>query len=163
MTTAVLFVWFALAPLNLREGGEAALWLAAAVIFPGVVLTLQTLAVARSPYPRLRAVEAMATSFPLLIFLFAATYYAMAAANQDSFNQVLTRTDALYFTVTIFATVGFGDLVATSQAARGAVTVQMLADIVLIGVAVRVLLGTIQQRRAVLGQAPRNDPSVSGG
>jgi hypothetical protein len=32
--------------------------------------------------------------------------------------------------------------------------VQMLADLVLIGVVARVLLGTVHQRRAALGQEP---------
>ena len=124
------------------------------MILPTVVLTLQILAVARSPYPWLRAVEAVAISFPLLIFLFASTYYAMERANPASFNEALNRTDALYLTVTIFATVGFGDIVATSQLARIGVTIQMIADLLLIGVIARVLLGTARQRRAALEAAP---------
>jgi hypothetical protein len=40
--------------------------------------------------------------------------------------------------------------VATSQLARIGVTIQMIADIVLIGFIARVLLGTIQRRRAAL-------------
>jgi voltage-gated potassium channel len=74
----------------------------------------------------------------------------MDLANPDSFNEAITRTDAIYLTVTIFATVGFGDIVATSQLARIGVTIQMIADMVLIGFIARVLLGTIQRRRAAL-------------
>jgi voltage-gated potassium channel len=147
---AVLFLVFAFAPLELRLDGAPGVWLAASVLVPALVLTLQIVAVARSPYPMIRAVEGVSLSFPLLIFLFAATYYAMDQTYPHSFNQVLTRTDALYFTVTTFTTVGFGDIVATSQSSRIAVTVQMLADLVLIGVIARVLLGTIQKRRATL-------------
>jgi hypothetical protein len=161
----VLFVVFAFAPLELRVDGSPGLWLAASVLVPALVLTLQILVVSRSPYPRLRAVEAVAISFPLLIFLFAATYFAMSQTYPDSFNEALSRTDALYFTVTTFTTVGFGDVVATTQATRIAVTVQMLADLVLLGVIARVLLNTIQQRRATLGRGAsdttdrRQDPS----
>jgi len=150
----VLFLVYAIAPLELSLDGSAGLWLAASVFVPALVLTLQIVAVARSPYPRLRAVEAVAISFPLLIFLFAATYYAMSKTYPDSFDQALTRTDSVYFTVTTFTTVGFGDIVATSEPSRIAVTVQMLADLVMIGVIARVLLGTIQQRRATLERAP---------
>jgi hypothetical protein len=148
----VLFAVFAFAPLELTVHGSPGLWLMASVLVPTVVLTLQILAVARSPYPRLRAFEGVAISFPLLILLFASTYYAMSQTYPDSFNGALTRTDALYFTVTTFTTVGFGDVVATSQSARIGVIVQMLADLVLIGVIARVLLGTIQRRRAALGR-----------
>src|SRR3954470_11021511 len=153
----VLFGVFSLAPLELSVHGSPGLWLLASVLVPTVVLTMQILAVARSPYPRLRAVEAVAISFPLLILLFASTYYAMSQTYPDSFNAALTRTDALYFTVTTFTTVGFGDVVATSEPARIGVIVQMLADLVLIGVIARVLLGTIQRRQAALGHEPTTD------
>jgi voltage-gated potassium channel len=160
---AVLFLVFAFAPLELSVEGSPGVWLAASVLVPVVVLTLQILAVARSPYPRLRAVEAVSISFPLLILLFASTYFAMSQTYPDSFNAALTRTDALYFTVTTFTTVGFGDLVATSQGSRIAVTVQMLADLILIGVIARVLLVTIQQRRATLDRAPSATGDGKGG
>jgi hypothetical protein len=154
----VLFGAFVLAPFHLSGQEALGFRLAASVIIPTLVLALQILAVARSPYPWLRAAEAVAISFPLLIFLFASTYYAMGVADPASFNAVLTRTDALYLTVTIFATVGFGDLVATSQLARIAVIIQMIADLVLVGFIARVLLGTIQRRRAALQvAAPGSD------
>jgi voltage-gated potassium channel Kch len=158
VSAGVLFGAFALAPLDLSGREVLGVRLAACVILPTLVLGLQILAVARSPYPRLRAVEAVAISFPLLICLFASTYYAMGRANPASFSEVLTRTDALYFTVTIFATVGFGDVVAASQTARIGVTLQMLADLLLIGVIARVLLGTARQRRAALEAAPPGTP-----
>ena len=36
----------------------------------------------------------------------------MSALAASSFNQPMTHTNALYFTVTVFATVGFGDITA---------------------------------------------------
>ena len=59
----------------------------------------------------------------------------------------LTRTDSLYFTVTVFATVGFGDIIATSQTARLLVTVQMILDLVVLGLGIRVFLGAVQRGR----------------
>ena len=47
---------------------------------------------------------------PLFLLLFASTYFLMERASAASFTQPLTRTDALYFTVTVFSTVGFGDI-----------------------------------------------------
>ena len=44
-----------------------------------------------------------------------------------SFTEPLTRADALYFTVTVFSTVGFGDITAKSETARVVLIVQMLA------------------------------------
>ena len=63
----------------------------------------------------------------------------------------MTHTNALYFTVTVFATVGFGDITAKTEAARLVVTGQMITDLIIIGVGVKVIAGAItrgRQRRA---------------
>jgi hypothetical protein len=64
----------------------------------------------------------------------------------------MSRTDALYFTVTTFATVGFGDITARSQGARIIVILQMLADLLVLGFGVKVLLGAVQTGRQRQGQ-----------
>ena len=67
--------------------------------------------------------------------------------------------------MTVFTTVGFGDITARSEAARIVLIVQMLADLVLLGAGVRVLLGAVQrgrERRSETGdaasQATRSTP-----
>ena len=62
-----------------------------------------------SRFPGLRGVQALATSIPLFLLLFASTYVVMATISASNFSEPLTHTDALYFTVTVFSTVGFGD------------------------------------------------------
>ncbi|MEU8460471.1 potassium channel family protein [Streptomyces sp. NPDC029003] len=69
-------------------------------------------------------------------------------------RQALARTDALCFTVTTFATVGFGDIVPLTQGAKVAVLVQVLGDLLLVGVALKVILRVAQ---AALG---RGNPAV---
>jgi voltage-gated potassium channel len=56
----------------------------------------------------------------------------------------LSRTDGLYFTVTVFATVGFGDITPRSELARIVTTTQMLFGLVAFGLIVRTLLGAVQ-------------------
>ena len=51
--------------------------------------------------------------------------------------------DALYFTVTVFSAVGFGDITAKSETARVVLIVQMLAYLAVLGVGARVLLGAV--------------------
>jgi len=75
----------------------------------------------------------------------------MERASAASFTEPLTRTDALYFTVTVFSTVGFGDITAKSETARVVLIVQMLADLAFLGAGIRVLLGAVQRGR---GQGP---------
>jgi hypothetical protein len=96
---------------------------------------------------RPRAIEALATSVPLFLLLFASAYVVMAKLSAGNFSQPLTRTDALYFTVTVLATVGFGDITAKTQTARLVVTAQMIADLVVIGLAIKVIVGAVQRRR----------------
>jgi hypothetical protein len=88
-----------------------------------------------------RAVGALATTAPLFLLLFAATYFLMAKTSPASFTDHLTRTDALYFTVTTFSTVGFGDITAVSQSARLVVTAQMILDLLILGLGIRVFIG----------------------
>jgi hypothetical protein len=72
----------------------------------------------------------------------------MASHDPASFTaDNLTRTDALYFTVTVFATVGFGDISAASQAARLLVTAQMILDLIVLGLGIRVFIGAVEEGR----------------
>jgi hypothetical protein len=111
------------------------------------VMVWQVRGILRSPNPLLRAIEGLAVSIPFYLLLFSAVYFLMARASDGTFNEALTRTDALYFTVTVFATVGFGDIAATSQAARLIVTFQMLVNLVLIGAGLRIVVGAVRVAR----------------
>ena len=94
-----------------------------------------------SCYPAVRAVEALATTVPLFVLVFASAYFVMARSSPGGFSYQLTRTDSLYFTVTTFNTVGFGDTTATSQTGRFVVTVQMILDLLMLGLGIRVFVG----------------------
>lgn len=108
----------------------------------------QVRAVVKADYPGIRAAEALATTIPLFLLLFAASYFVIAADSGLNFNvHTLTRTDALYFTITVFSTVGFGDITATSQTARELVTVQMILDLIVIGLVVRLFVGAVKSAR----------------
>ena len=108
------------------------------------VITWQMRAISRSPLPRLRAIQAFATGFPLLLLLYAATYILIGHNQPDSFSEELSRTDSLYFTVTVFATVGFGDITPRTELARLVVMSQMLFGLIAFGLVARLLLGAVQ-------------------
>jgi voltage-gated potassium channel len=82
----------------------------------------------------------------------------MERTSAANFSQPLTRTDALYFTVTVFSTVGFGDIVPRSEVTRIVLIVQMLGDVALLGAGARILLGAVRR-----GQQRRTDPDGSAG
>src|SRR6201987_4101638 len=139
--TAVLVVLYYLLPLNQPwDAASAARLLVGLAVFAGVMVW-QIRAVAGSRYPAMRAFEALGLIVPLYLLLFASTYFLMERASAANFTQPLTRTDALYFSVTVFTTVGFGDITAKSEVARVVPIVHMLAPLALLGGGARVLLG----------------------
>ncbi len=58
-------------------------------------------------------------------------------------------------TVTVFSTVGFGDITPKTEVAQLVTTVQMLVDLVVVGVVVRLILTT-----AARGRAPQSTPAA---
>ena len=59
----------------------------------------------------------------------------------------------LYFTVTALSPVGFGDSTAKSETTRLVVTGQMIADLIILGLAIKVIMGAFRHgRQRRLGQ-----------
>jgi voltage-gated potassium channel len=144
VTTAMVFIYFLL-PLDQAIGPALLIEFALALVLFGILMVWQVRAVLRSTAPRLRAVQAMAVGIPFLVLLFAAIHTVIGNAQPLSYTEPLTRTDALYFTITVFATVGFGDIAPVSQVARVVTTVQMVVGVMVVGLVVRVMLGAVQE------------------
>jgi len=147
VTTALVVAYFVL-PLDRLSGTPLWLVLCVGLLVLAAMLAYQLLAITRSAHPGVRAIEALATVAPLFLLLFASTYYQMSHSDAGNFSaHPLTRTDTLYFTVTVFSTVGFGDITATSQAARRIVTIQMVLDLVVLGLGIRAFIGAVKYAR----------------
>ena len=144
--TALVVVYFLL-PLDHSSTGTAVTILVIGLAVFIALVAYQVRAIIRSPFPGLRAIEALATSVPLFLLLFASTYVVMAKMSASNFGGQLTHTDGLYFTVTVFSTVGFGDITAKTQAARLVVTGQIIADLVILGLAIKIIVGAVSRRR----------------
>jgi voltage-gated potassium channel len=145
-TAVLVVILYYVLPLNHRSAVVTWLLVGLWVLALIGVIVWQVRAIIRSPYPGVRAVEALAFTIPVFLLLFAAAYFVMAQTS-GNFTQPLTRTDSLYFTVTVFSTVGFGDITAKSEGARLVVTAQMLADLVILGLVLRVIFGAVQRGR----------------
>ncbi|WP_329000125.1 potassium channel family protein [Kribbella sp. NBC_00709] len=142
VSVAIVAGYFVL-PMRL-DGTVAIAALAGGLAVVGILLARQIFDISRSPYPRIRAIGALATSVPLFLAVFSTTYFLMARAQPANFSEPLSRLDAAYYTVTIFATVGFGDITAVSAPARAVATVQMLGDLVMVGLVARTLFSAVQ-------------------
>lgn len=139
-TVVVLVVLYYQLPFRGVDDVSTAVLLTVGLIVFVVLAVGHVRSILHATYPVIRAIEVLALLVPLFILVFAAAYYAMAGNDPSNFSAPLSRTDALYFTVTVFSTVGFGDIVARSEPARVAVTLQMIGDLVVIGVLIRVVI-----------------------
>lgn len=144
-STVGLVALYYLLPLSPASVGVAVGMLTVGLLALVGLVAFQVRAIIKATYPALRAVGALATSVPLFLLLFAGTYFVMGRLASDSFSEPMTRTDALYFTVTVFATVGFGDITPVTGGARAVVTGQMIAGIVILGLGVRIIVDAVKR------------------
>jgi voltage-gated potassium channel len=145
-TAAVVAIYYLL-PLDHSSAGFDITALLAGLVAFIVLVTFQIRWIITSRWPALRALEALGISVPFFLLLFASAYVVMAALSAGNFSAPMTHTNGLYFSVTVFATVGFGDITAKTEVARLVVTVQMMIDLVILGLGARVILGAVTRGR----------------
>ncbi len=143
----ILGVFFVL-PIGRESGLRALLRLGADIALVGAVFAWQIRRIAVAQLPELRAVEALGIVVVLFLVAFSAIYLAMSHSAASTFSQPLDHVKALYFTITIFSTVGFGDITPRTDTARLVVSAQMLLDLAIIGVVVRLILNAAKSRIA---------------
>ncbi|MET9697323.1 ion channel [Streptomyces sp. NPDC006529] len=154
-SVVLLTALYYLAPLDSGFGVLTVVLLVCGLALFGGLIAWQIAAITHAEHPRLRAIEALATAVPLFLVLFSASYFLLSQELPRSFAEPLNRTDALYFTVTVFATVGFGDIAPVSQTARALTTVQMAIDLIVVGVIAKVLFGAVRIGVGRRGEVPR--------
>lgn len=141
----ILLAYFVL-PMTSTAAVDGLLTLVGGLAVVVLVLVWHIRKILVAPYPAVRAVSTLVVTVPLFLVVFASLYFLMGVADVAQWSEPLTRLDALYYTVTIFVTVGFGDITATSQTARAVTTLQMVAGLTLLGVIARVVVGAVHVR-----------------
>lgn len=154
MVLTLLVIAFSLTP----DGGSLSTSFAIRVIGAVTIVVGAILfalrSVIRAEFPILRAIETISMVVGVLIVGFASVYLTASAAASDAFSEPLDHTGAIYFALTTTTTVGFGDIAPRSNPARIAVMVQMVANVIVLGVATRLLIGTAQRRSRTDDRAP---------
>ena len=144
---AIVFVLYFFLPFtNVRH---ASAWFVLALLMAVCVglMAWQIRAIIEAVNPQLRAIEALAVSVSLLLVSFSTVHYLIGQSNPAAYTAPLSRLDALYFSVTVFSTVGFGDISPVTEVTRAIVTIQMLVDLLVLGVGVRIILGAVEAGR----------------
>jgi hypothetical protein len=123
----------------------------ASLLSIGVTVPLAARRVQRvrtSDQPVWDALAAIALFSTVLVIGFASLYFLLAVHSDGQIDAIETKIDALYFTVTTAATVGFGDITADGQGARLLVTINMVVNIAAIGATVKLIGWAARQRIA---------------
>jgi|SRR4051794_22875373 len=141
----LLFGAYYVSPTDRLAGRHALALLIAVTVLYGTVVAWHASQVSRAELPQLRAVEAIGFIVPFFLVLFASIYMTLAHNSPANFSAAMTHTNALYLTVTLFSTVGFGDITPLTVVARIIVSVQMMLDLVVLGVIVKVVFNRGQQ------------------
>lgn len=161
-TSGVLLVVYYEAPLNRTLDAVTGLLFVTALLLFGAVVAYQVRSILRSERPRLRAIRALGVAVPLLLVVFSSIYCVVAEQQAGAFSEPLNRTDSLYFTVTVFSTVGLGDIAPVTQLARILVTIQMLVGLITVGLIAKLVLGAVQVAVARKAATPEPEPAGNG-
>jgi hypothetical protein len=154
-SVSLLFAAYFVIPARTAEKGFGLPWLILELAVFGLVVGVQVPAIVGAKHPVLRAVESLAVLIPLYLLIFARIYLSNSLNDPSGFSEPLDHATALYFTVTVFATVGFGDIVAQTNSMRLLVTVQMLLNLAMLGLVIRLL--TSAARRGVARRGAETD------
>jgi voltage-gated potassium channel len=155
---AVILTWvlllgvYYLLPFTDLTSTRSLVRLALSIVAFAAVLAWQLPRVMHADLPVLRAVQALGGAIPLFLVIFAAVYLSLSHTSTSHFSEPLNHTGALYLTITVFSTVGFGDITPEGDLARIVVNFQMLLDLVVIGAVVRLL--TTAAKAGVSGTFP---------
>ncbi|MBK9741099.1 MAG: two pore domain potassium channel family protein [Actinobacteria bacterium] len=147
------------------------------IIYPAVVAILgivvyvvffvrQIKGVYKARYPTLRAVEALILTAAMFLAIFSMIYVILSIDHTDAFSEQLDSFSAYYYSLTVLATVGFGDIAPQTVPARSVTMVQMALDIAFIAVLIRVMGGAAKKallersRQEAKASARRDDSSA---
>lgn len=95
--------------------------------------------------PELR-VDGLVFAIVVAVLTFALAYYRIEKADPGQFADLNTRLDSLYFALSTLLTVGFGDVHAVGQTARGLVSLAMVFNVLVIATAVSTLSNAVRRR-----------------
>ena len=154
---ALLIGIYYLVPFTDRTSAQSVVRLVIGIAAFVLVLIWQLHGIRRADFPILRAVQALGLTIPVFLLVFAILYLSLSQAATTHFSEPLNHTGALYLTITVFSTVGFGDITPKGDLARIVVSIQMLLDLVVIGAVVRLIATAATTGRDGAGSPPSRE------
>jgi hypothetical protein len=157
LSTVIIGGLYFVLPFRGYSADTAALTrLAIGVVAFALAMYAQIRRISRSRLPEVDAVQTVVIAVALFLFTYASCYLTLSRLSPSSFSEPLDRVGSLYFTVTTFGTVGYGDIAAKSHLARLLVSSQILLDVVFVAIVLRLVLGVTRHALA------RSDDATGG-
>jgi len=157
---AFLVGLYFLVPVNPDPPGGMALRTAAALVLL-LCLAAGVATEVRSSARDDQRVDGLVAAIVTVLTVFALGFYALEVHQPGEFDGLETRVDALYFSASTMLTIGYGDVHAAGQTARGLVLVQMVFDVIFVATAAGLLSARV--RRAAADRAHRPPPEPGAG
>lgn len=147
LTTVSLFVFYFVVPLDASGSRQALVVriIVSVVMFAALLLAIALQVLRQMHRPETPLVGLLAVVVGGMLF-FALLDYIVAIHRPGEFVDLATRLDALYFSISTLATIGFGDVHAEGQLARGILCVQMVFDAAVLATAASILARQIGAR-----------------
>lgn len=101
------------------------------------------------------ALQTLLILVELTAVVFAYGYFVLEKTRPGEVSGLQTKTDSLYFTVVTMTTIGYGDIHAAGQMARGLVIVQAAFNVIFVGALVSIVTSQLRTRAAQKAQSPR--------
>jgi voltage-gated potassium channel len=144
-------------PGRMHETSWAILFFGGVAVLAVLILVTVLRLIRAGPDVRVRSLVALLC----VAVLFFSWAEVVLAKEPGQFDDLHTKTDSLYFAVSTLATVGFGDVHATGQLARAAVIIQILFNLLFLGLAITVLTGWLRHRAGHLRESASGTPGAS--
>lgn len=146
---ALVAGYFAMPPAAFQL---ASTWKAYGLVVLAILLLLLVYArglrhLRASRHPLWRALSLVVVIFVTVVVVFAYGYLSLEARYPGQVPGLETHIDALYFTITMLATVGFGDIAPAGQFARGVATLQMIFNLAFLGFVLRTAIAAGRRER----------------
>ena len=142
VAAATVVYYFVPVPGRMREDSWAVLFFLGATVLGLLILLAIRRLFLRAEQVRVRGLVLLLT----VTVLFFSWADESVSRIPGQFADLHTKTDSLYFNISTLATVGFGDVHPVGQLARGAVTLQIVFNLVFLGAAVSVISGFFRER-----------------
>ncbi len=150
-------------PFDRTSGAQIWLVVLGAVVVLAGVSAAQLRAVAHAEFPTIRGAEALVVTLVLLLVSFAGIYIGLSTYDAGAFDEPLDHVGALYFALTTLTTIGYGDIAPVSDTARIVVMVQMVVDVIVLGVFIKLVVNTVKLRLSADPDTAEPDGSGSVG